>query len=60
MSSKRAYGRVFYFGNRQKQLQSRAITLASSVIGNIEPEFDDILSAELDISDQYRKDTSVA
>jgi hypothetical protein len=44
----RAYGRVFYFGKRKDEQRKRE--LAGMALGGIDPEFDDILQAELEIS----------
>ena len=44
----RAYGRVFYFGRGPEETRRRA--LSRSQIGNIEPEWDDLLSAEDEIA----------
>jgi hypothetical protein len=44
----RAYGRVFYFGKRKEELRKR--DLAALSLGNIDPEWDDLLGAELEIS----------
>ncbi len=48
MATQRApYGRVFYFGRKQEEYRHRAMECA--LIGNIEPEWDDMVSAELEV-----------
>jgi hypothetical protein len=42
----RAYGRVFYFGKQREEIRKRA--LAEMTLGNIEPEWDDLVAAELE------------
>lgn len=44
----RPYGRVFYFGRKQEELRRRAVARAQ--IGNLEPEWDDLLAAEDEIA----------
>ena len=46
MANRRAQGRVFLFG-KQQELRNRALSHAS--IGWIDPEWDDLLGAELEV-----------
>jgi hypothetical protein len=43
----RAYGRVFYFGKQREEIRKRA--LAEMTLGNIEPEWDDLICAEIEV-----------
>lgn len=43
----RPYGRVFYFGRKQDELRHRAMECA--LIGNIEPEWGDLVGAEIEV-----------
>lgn len=48
-AAKRApFGRVFYFGKRKEEMRRRAMSCAQ--IGNIDPEWDSMLDAELEIA----------
>jgi hypothetical protein len=45
----RAYGRVFYFGKRKEEQRKRE--LAGMALGGIDPEWDDLIGAENEISE---------
>jgi hypothetical protein len=49
----RPYGRVFYFGRKQEELRHRAMECA--LIGNIEPEWDDLVGAEIEAGDNFQR-----
>jgi hypothetical protein len=53
MPPQRAYGRVFYFGRKQEELRHRAMECA--LIGNIEPEWDDLVGAEIEFGDNAQR-----
>jgi hypothetical protein len=54
MNTKRAFGRVFLFG-KQQELRNRAISHAS--IGGVDPDWDDLLGAELEVRQPAARQT---
>jgi len=44
----RPYGRAFYFGRRKEEMRKREMGWMS--LGNIDPEWDSMLDAELEIA----------
>lgn len=50
----RPYGRAYLFGRAKQEDQKR--DLSDLVLGNIEPEWDDLVNAEIDaVNDQDRE-----